>query len=64
MLITSHHYIDEKYIKQNKLMKISVDDEKYYKDIFFDNRIIYTSQKYDTTIIELKENDKINYFIS
>ena len=45
------------------VIKISIDDDKYKKDIIFSNRKIYSSQKYDTTIIELKNADKVNNFL-
>ena len=61
--MTNNHVIDEKYIKENKLIKISLNDGKEYKDILFDNRIVYSREKYDTTIIELKEKDKINNYL-
>ena len=63
LLITNNHIIDEKYIKEKKVIKISLNDDNEFKDILFDNRKIYSSEKYDVTIIGLKPKDKINNFL-
>ena len=61
-LITNEHIIDENFINQKKKIKISINDEKEFAIIKLDdiNRIIYSNKKYDITIIEIIENDKIN----
>jgi hypothetical protein len=59
-LITNHHIIDEMYIKNNQIIKISMNDDKVELDIEIKNRKIYLSEKYDTTIIEIKNSDNIN----
>ena len=63
LLITNNHIIDEKYIKEKKVIKISLNDDNEFKDILFYNRKTYTSEKYDITIIELKQKDNINSFL-
>ena len=63
VLITNNHIIDEKNIKENKLFKISLNDDTVFKDILFYNRKTYTSEKYDITIIEFKQKDNINSFL-
>ena len=69
VLITNNHVLKEEAIKPGKKIKIAIYDNKNkqlkYKDIEIgDNRIVYTSEKYDTTIIEIKkEKDGINYFL-
>ena len=60
VLITNFHIIDKKYIKDNKIIKISLNDEKEKKDIKLDKRKIYFNNKYDITIIEIKNSDNIN----
>ena len=59
-LITNYHIIDEMYIKNNQIIKISMNDDKVEIDIEIKNRKIYLSEKYDTTIIEIKNSDNIN----
>ena len=60
VLITNYHIIDKKYIKDNKIIKISLNDEKEKKDIELNKRKIYFNNKYDITIIEIKNSDNIN----
>jgi len=60
-LITNYHLIDKKYIEENKIIKISLNDEKEKKDIKeLNKRKIYFNDKYDITIIEIKNSDNIN----
>ena len=63
VLITNNHIIDESYLKNNKEIIISQDDDNRIQ-LVLKNRIIYTNEKYDITIIEIKENkDNIKYFL-
>ena len=59
-LITNYHVINEKYIKDNKIIKISLNDDKEEKDLELNNREIYLNEEYDITIIGIKNSDKIN----
>ena len=62
-MITNNHIIDEKIIKKNNNIIVSINDEKGKINIEInDNRKIYTNKKYDVTIIEIKEA-KIKKFI-
>ena len=65
VMITNYDVIDEKYIKKNNEIKISINDDKEIKTIIFnDNRRIYTNKQYDIAIIEIiPEKDKINNFM-
>jgi len=58
LLITNNHIINEDIIKNKKILKVKLNDNKIKKDI----KIIdyYTSEKYDTTIIEI-EDENVNY---
>ena len=62
VLITNHHLINDKYLETNKIIKLSLNDDKIIKTINIDNnkRRIYSNKKYDTTIIEIIENDKLD----
>ena len=63
VLITNHHVISKEKALKDKKIKIIFDDI-IIKDIYFNSeRIIYSLQEYDITIIEiLPEVDKIFHF--
>ena len=64
VFITNNHAINEKCLN-TKDAKISI-DIKSKNDLIkikLDNRLKYTSEKYDVTIIELKENDNIKNYL-
>ena len=58
LLITNNHIINEEIIKNNNIIKVTLNDDKIKKDIKIKD--YYTSIKYDTTIIEI-EDENINY---
>ena len=63
VMITSNQIIDSNYIKNNKQIDITLNDDKEKKTIILGkNLITYTNEKenYDITIIEIQENN-INY---
>ena len=60
LLLTNNHIINEEIIKNNNIIKVTLNDDKIKKDIKIKD--YYTSTKYDTTIIEINDNDEnINY---
>ena len=64
VMITCNHVINEEIIKENNNLLITLNDDKESKKINLGyNKKIYTSIKYDTTIIEIKEDDNINDYI-
>ena len=63
ILMTNYHVIDDKYIKENKKITITINDDKECKIIELKDRIIYTDEKKDVTIIEIKKKDKINNYM-
>jgi len=65
VLMTNNHIIDEKYIKENNNIKLTLNDDNINKTIILDNnRKTYTNKEYDITIIEIKcEKDKIKNFM-
>ena len=64
VMITNNHIINEDIIKNNKRIEISLNDNKERKIINIEKRKIYTSIKYDTTIIPINsEEDKINNYL-
>ena len=54
LLITNNHIINEEIIKNNNIIKVTLNDDKIMKDIKIKD--YYTSIKYDTTIIEIFRN--------
>ena len=64
VLITNNHIInDDLLYNTERNIKIKIEEEENEKVINLNNRLRYTSKKYDTTIIEIKEEDKINNFL-
>ena len=64
-LITTYRTINEKFINENKEIKLTLNNDSQKRTIKIDDkRKIYMNEDYDTTIIEIKpEKDKINYFL-
>ena len=64
ILMTNHHVLNEKYIKENKEINILLNDDTEARIIDLNiKRIIYYNKEYDTTIIELKEEDNIKEYL-
>ena len=65
VMMTNNHVIDERYVKDSDEIKVTLNDDKEIKIIKLDdNRLIYSNEEYDTTIIEIyPEKDKINNFM-
>ena len=60
LLITNNHVINEEILKEKNIIKVKLNDNKIKKNIKKEN--YYTSIEYDTTIIEINDNDEnINY---
>jgi len=61
VLMTNSHVLNINDIKPGKAIKFSINnDNKYYIISIDESRRIYTIKSYDVTIIEIKEEDKIN----
>ena len=61
VLMTNNHVLNVNDIKPGKTIKFSIDnDNKYYHILIDKYRRTYTNKFYDVTIIEIKEEDKIN----
>ena len=64
VLITNHHIIDEQLLyKEDNIISIDIKEENEIKKICLNERKKYTNEKYDTTIIELKESDNIKNYL-
>ena len=62
VLITNNLIINEETLTKKELL-IEFLNEKEIKKIALKNRKKYTNKEYNTTIIEIKEEDKINKFL-
>ena len=63
VLVTNNHIIYEKILeKKDEKITIHIKEEKE-KLFNLNNRIKYTNSDYDTTIIEIKEEDGINNYL-
>ena len=63
-LITSYQIIDDFYLNQNNKINLLLNSQNEDKVINLDpSRKIYSTKKYNTTIIELKESDNINNYL-
>ena len=61
VLITNNHVIDNGYFYKSKKILFSVNDDKMIYELQFDYyRKIYSSSKYDVTIIEIKKEDNLD----
>ena len=60
VLIVNNHLINETFIKNNETITLEINNEKKMIDIK-DNRIIYTSEKFDITIIEINPDKDYIY---
>ena len=63
VLIINNYILSKIDIENEKQIKISINDDKLYKNIEINkSRLIFTSEKYGITFIEIKENDEIKNF--
>ena len=64
VFITNNHAINKDLLYQNNFqLKLDIKAENLNKIINLDNRLKYTNEKYDVTIIEIKEEDNIQNFL-
>ena len=57
VFMTNNHVIDKDYLDKKNEIIISLEDDKYIQSINLKNKITYTNEIYDTTIIILDKND-------
>ena len=61
VLVTNSHILNKQALQSGKTINFTInDDEKDYKILIDNNRKVYINEKYDVTIIEIKEDDKID----
>ena len=63
VLITNNNVLNEDILdKKDGKISINIKDEKNIKELNLNNRKKYTSEIYNTTIIEIKEEDEIKCY--
>ena len=64
VLITNHHIINKALLNaNNKKISIRIKQDNFYKTLYLNNRIKYSQENYDITIIEIKDEDEINNYL-
>ena len=64
ILVTNYHIIDEKYIKENNSIQISINDEEETKVLSLNSdRLLLLKKEFDTTIIEILSKDGIKDYL-
>ena len=64
VFITNNHLINQDLLNEkNAKVSIKIKSEKNVKELSLINKKYYTNEKYDTTIIEIKEEDEIKNFM-
>ena len=64
VFITNNHVINKDILNNNnEKISIIIKEEENIKKINLNNRMKYTSEKYDTTIIEIKNEDNIKNYL-
>ena len=62
VFITNNHVINRDALNKDKI-ELDIKKEKNTKKIKLNNRMKYTKEEYDITIIEIKEEDNINNYL-
>ena len=62
VFITNNHVINKDILNKDKI-ELDIKKEKAIKEIKLNNRMKYTNEEYDITIIEIKEEDNINNYL-
>ena len=61
VFITNNHNIDKELLyKDNEIIEINIEEEINFRKLNLNNRMKYANDEYDITIIEIKDEDKIN----
>ena len=64
VFITNNHVIDEYYLmKKDAKIQLDIKEETDKIEMNLNNRLKYTNEEYDITIIEIKEEDNIKNYL-
>ena len=61
VLITNNHVLEREDISKGKKIKFLLNNEQSFEVLIDSSRKVYTDEKYDITIIEMKKNDNLNF---
>ena len=62
VFITNNHVINKDTLNKEKI-KLDIKEAETMKEIKLNNRMKYTNEEYDITIIEIKTEDNINHYL-
>ena len=64
VFITNNHVINKKLLYSNsEKIAFRIKEENKIKELYLNNRMKYTNEEYDITIIEIKKNDDIKDYL-
>ena len=64
VFITNNHIINKELLyKDNLIIEINIEEENNIRKLNLNNRMKYTNEEYDITIIEIKNEDEINNYL-
>ena len=64
VLITNNHVISGDILfKKDETIQLDIKNEENIKTINLNNRLKYTNEDYDVTIIEIKNEDNVNHYL-
>ena len=64
VFITNNHIINQELLyKDNIIIEINIEEENNIRKLNLNNRMKYTNEEYDITIIEIKNEDEINNYL-
>ena len=64
VFITNNHIINKELLyKDNLIIEINIEEENNIRKLNLNNRMKYTNEEYDITIIEIKKEDEINNYL-
>ena len=64
VFITNNHIINKELLyKDNLIIEINIEEENNIRKLNLNNRMKYTNEEYDITIIEIKSKDNIKSYL-
>ena len=64
VFITNNHLINKELLyKDNAIIEINIEEENNIRKLNLNNRMKYTNEEYDITIIEIKKKDGIKNYL-
>ena len=64
VFITNNHIINKELLyKYNTIIELNIEEENNMRKLNLNDRMKYTNEEYDITIIEIKKEDGINNYL-